>query len=141
MKVFAFEKVLVAALLLSLAAIPLWAAAAGEEQTAVAAAAPGEPQYGGTLTVVTFKTHDESVRWDATLGKYVTNTFQSPFSESLLVGDVDTHGPRLWRVQVQRHRVCPAAVHARSACRKLGDHQRSSRHHLPHPSGRHVDRE
>ena len=86
MKVFAFDKVLVAALIISLAAIPLWAAAAGEEQPAAAAAAPGEPQYGGTLTVVTFKAHDETVRWDATLGKYQTNTFQSPFAESLLAG-------------------------------------------------------
>ena len=94
MRIFAFEKVIVAALLLSLAAMPLWAAAAGEEQPAAAAAAPGEPQYGGTLTVVTFKAHDETVRWDATLGKYQTNTFQSPFAESLLAGDVDTHGPR-----------------------------------------------
>ena len=94
MRIFAFEKVIVAALLLSLAAMPLWAAAAGEEQPAAAAAAPGEPQYGGTLTVVTFKAHDETVRWDATLGKYQTNTFQSPFAESLLAGDVDTYGPR-----------------------------------------------
>ncbi len=60
-----------------------------EEEPAV-----GEPQYGGTLTVQTFRVGQDIASWDQADGHYSLMLYANPFAENLLTGDVEKYGPR-----------------------------------------------
>ncbi len=60
-----------------------------EEEPAV-----GEPQRGGTLTMIHYRTGVGVENWDILAGYWSTPAWVSPFLENLGVGDVEKYGPR-----------------------------------------------
>ncbi len=66
------------------------------EKETPAAAATGEPQYGGTLTQKIWWNGNGTNTWDTSdLAKGISaHTWTSPYAETLLIGDIDKYGPR-----------------------------------------------
>jgi peptide/nickel transport system substrate-binding protein len=54
----------------------------------------GAPQYGGEFTMITFRVAEEPPTWDIYDGSWALLTYQNPFMETLLLGDVEKYGPR-----------------------------------------------
>jgi peptide/nickel transport system substrate-binding protein len=52
------------------------------------------PQYGGTLTVVGYRTASPPLNWDTSVTNASTDYWTDPYSEFLLAGDIDGKGPR-----------------------------------------------
>ena len=53
-----------------------------------------EPQYGGTLVQIHYRSNRETFGWSPIDGNAATPVFAAPFSEFLLQGDVINRGPR-----------------------------------------------
>ena len=84
------------ALAFALVATAGFAAGGSEDDAAATATADGGPQYGGTLTWLTIRAGDEPKSWDTV---HMTNywpqeAWQTPYCTRLIVGDVETYGPR-----------------------------------------------
>ncbi len=83
-------------LVLALVLVADFAFASGKKATKEApTAAPGEPQYGGTLSMFHYWGEREPVTWDLPVsGSSPTMIWGSPYRETLLVGDIEKYGPR-----------------------------------------------
>jgi peptide/nickel transport system substrate-binding protein len=70
--------------------------AEGAKDTGTAAAATGEPQYGGTLTHKIHWNGGGTQTWDTSdLARGISaHTWTSPYAETLLIGDIEKYGPR-----------------------------------------------
>ncbi len=85
------KKVLV--LMLALALVAGFAYSGGEKEVEGIAAAPGAPQYGGTLTFADRYLY-EPKNWDATTGAWMASVHYYPYLSFLVLGDVEKYGPR-----------------------------------------------
>ena len=81
----------------ALAAAPAFGSG-GDESGAGATgemAGPEEPQYGGILTMkFDWASEGPPGNWDAMRVGYVTRVWGAPYMEKLLIGDIETYGPR-----------------------------------------------
>jgi peptide/nickel transport system substrate-binding protein len=71
--------------------------AAGGDGETPATEGTGEPQYGGTFTLLQHRSGLTAPRhtvWDPAKSHWLTVTIASPFAERLLIGDIDKYGPR-----------------------------------------------
>jgi peptide/nickel transport system substrate-binding protein len=62
--------------------------------TTTTTAAPIEPQYGGTLNFIGYRTAQPPTTWDLVIGNTNTDYWSDPYTEFLLTADIAGQGPR-----------------------------------------------
>jgi peptide/nickel transport system substrate-binding protein len=81
-------------LVLALMLVAGFAFASGKKAATGASAAPGEPQYGGTITQLNVRFRADPPTPDETMGQFNALPFLLYIQEPLLMGDMEKYGPR-----------------------------------------------